>query len=280
MYCVDCGTRLEGAFCGHCGRDVGDPAPAPRAVDASTPTGSGLGASETPADRSTGEVEPPEYFFAAPATDGRRCLRCGGWVAGAATCAGCGGQPDVSDDVGRTAVQAGAQHVHALDMAARSSPLRGGDAMLPKGALIVLALIGVVVALNGVAGFVLVVAVALLAVVPASIADGRGGHWLSWYVYGILILPVAVGHALMLPSADERPGAGSGDRQLRALVGAAAALFITFGVGVIVSGLAASSSEADDRSDCYELSSQSNRASAGSERASLLRAAADCLQGR
>lgn len=215
--------------------------------------------------------------------DGRRCLACGGWVAGAGRCPACGDVADVPDDVGRAAVQAGAKHVYALDRASRGRGVRGflsADDMRLKTILIALALLGVAVAVSGVAGFVFVAAVALLAVVPASIADDRGGHRPAWYLYGVLLFPVAVAHALMLPPSGNQPAAGSGDRQLRALMGGAAALFITICLGLITIELAASASSADDTDACYELSDQARDASGTSDAASLYDAAADCLEQR
>lgn len=282
MYCLDCGTPLQGAYCGQCGRPRRGPS-TPRAVGAATAAQSGPVVADMPDARLSGAAG-TALVTVPPATgDGRRCLVCGGWVPGAGRCPACGEMADVTDDVGRAAAQAGAKHVHAVDRGSRGSrgrALLADEAMLLKAILIPLALVGVVVALSGVAGFVLVAAVALLAVVPASIADGRGGDRLSWYLYGVLLFPVAVGHALMIPTLGEKPGAASGDRQLRALVGGAAALFITLCVGFVTSELAAAGSRSAGTDACYELADEGRYASSASERIALQRAAASCLRAR
>ena len=113
-----------------------------------------------------------------------------------------------------------------------------GDDMAAKAGLTALAVVGVIVAVGSVAGCVFVAAVAVLALVPASIAQARGRSSLPWYVYGVLVFPLAVGHALMVPTFADGPGVSSGDRQLKALIGGAVALFISFGVGLITAGLA------------------------------------------
>lgn len=275
-FCIDCGARLLGAFCGRCGRPASDEV---RSADLDAGSG-GLDGSaargEEDADRSV--------FYPPVVTDGRRCFACATWVAGAGRCASCGGLGDeVDDDVGFAAARAAATHVGAVDRASRGGPVRGflsADEAAVKLVLVVLALLGVAVAVSSLAGFVFVLAVAVLALVPASVARGRGRQPLAWYVYGVLIFPLAVGHALMLPTLAEGAYDAAGDRQLRALVGGAAALFIALAVGLITNEVATSSTDGVDNEPCYELASQANSAAGAAEQASLLYAAADCLEGR
>lgn len=274
-FCIDCGTSLAGAFCGQCGRRANDDAPVAGRVDRSARIGAAVRAD-------TGQGLGGAASYAYLATDGRRCVPCAAWIAGAGRCPSCGGLgAEADDDVGRAAADAAASHVRAVDRSVRGGSVRAalsGDDMAAKVVLTVLALIGVAIAVNSVAGFVFVAAVAVLAVVPTSIAQSRGRQPLPWYVYGALLFPLAVGHALMLPTLVDGPGATAGDRQLRALVGGAAALFIALGVGLITNELAASSVQDDD--GCYELASEANTSNGAAERSLMLREAAACLEGR
>jgi hypothetical protein len=281
-YCVDCGAALAGAFCGQCGRQADGVPPRHGVVDASAPAAADP-AGETVLRVGEGVVFQRSMSWAESSADGRLCVPCRSWVAGAGPCLVCGAMQQVDDEFGRNAATGGLRHVNALDRASRGSPVRAflsADDILLKAVLAVLALIGLVVAVRGIAGVVLVGSVALLAVVPASIAEGRGGRRLAWYTYGVLIFPVAVAHALMLPTPEAPLGDSSGDRQLRAVVGGAAALFITLAVAWLANGLVASDSDPQDTSSCYELSAEAGAATNPADAAALDREAAACLEGQ
>ena len=71
---------------------------------------------------------------------------------------------------------------------------------------------------NGDALFVFVLlALPFLAIIPASIAYSKGHRaWLAWWLYGVLLFIIALGHALLLTptkeAIDER-AVGAGDQK-------------------------------------------------------------------
>lgn len=230
-YCVHCGTELVGAFCAGCGRpatESGQPAVAGRATPATA----------TPTNASPAVPAPTEPALA---TNGRLCTSCRQWVPGAGRCSTCGDFGIVPHDEAVMMTRAAAQYVHTLDRSARGGAIRsrlndgeifGKLAML---ALIVVAALVVMGSLaSGPRGIVALLLLSFVATVPASIAHSKDRDWFVWFCYGWLLFPLAVGHALMLEhDPDEKPG----DRQLRALIGGAAALFISLGVGWAVASI-------------------------------------------
>lgn len=83
-----------------------------------------------------------------------------------------------------------------------------------------------------------------------------------------------------MPTLAEGADNAAGDRQLRALLGGAAALFIALAVGLITNELATSSIDGVDSDACYELASQAGSSSSAADGASLYNAAAERMEGR
>lgn len=164
--------------------------------------------------------------------DGRRCIDCGAWTASDVPCHRCGTAPPAVDWASVRRSMAAPQKpprlrgswlVDLLDRVGGGG-FGGSDLIFPY----VVSVLLVVWGLNELPGFLaLVVSAAVLAIVPAGIAKSQGRNPASWWLYGFWLLPIAVGHAVVLRGSDD-------DRWVKALVAVAAVGLIYTPVVVIV----------------------------------------------